>query len=113
MSLALNGTEGVTYNDGTQQSSAPGGKNLIINGDMMIDQRNAGASVTPTNGGLGIDRWQFGLTQASKFTAQQSSDAPTGFSHSMVLTSSSYSFVQTLLSCEIFSLIIELGYSEA
>jgi uncharacterized protein (DUF39 family) len=35
MSLALNGTNGVTYNDGTLQSSAPVGKNLIINGDMQ------------------------------------------------------------------------------
>jgi hypothetical protein len=50
MSLLLNGTDGVTYNDGTLQSSAPVGRNRIINGNMTIDQRNAGASVTPTNG---------------------------------------------------------------
>jgi hypothetical protein len=31
-------------------SSSFGFKNRIINGAMVIDQRNAGASVTPTNG---------------------------------------------------------------
>jgi len=36
-----------------------GFKNRIINGDMRIDQRNAGASYTATTGGLryGVDRW--------------------------------------------------------
>ena len=36
-----------------------GFKNRIINGDMRIDQRNAGASQTLTSGGLySVDRWQ-------------------------------------------------------
>lgn len=38
MSIAINGTDGITYNDGSLQASAPVGKNLIINGDMTIDQ---------------------------------------------------------------------------
>ena len=46
-------------------------RNRIINGAMVIDQRNAGASVTPTNGQYLIDRWAGGLTQASKYTVQQ------------------------------------------
>lgn len=66
-----------------------GFKNRIINGAMMIDQRNAGASVTPTNGQYLVDRWYAGLTQASKFTVQQSSTAPTGFTKSLLVTSSS------------------------
>jgi hypothetical protein len=66
-----------------------GFKNRIINGAMVIDQRNAGASVTPANNGYCVDRWKFGLTQASKLTAQQSSTAPAGFSNSLLITSSS------------------------
>ena len=64
-------------------------KNRIINGAMVIDQRNAGASVTPTNGAYTLDRWQFQVSQASKLTAQRSSVAPTGFSNSLLVTSSS------------------------
>jgi len=72
-----------------------GFKNRIINGAMVIDQRNAGASVTPTNGQYLVDRFFAGLTQASKFTAQQSSTAPAGFSKSLLITSSSTYTVQT------------------
>lgn len=67
-------------------------KNRIINGAMVIDQRNAGASVTPTNGQFTLDRWKAQLTQASKFSVQQSSTAPTGFTNSLLVTSlSAYS----------------------
>ena len=64
-------------------------KNRIINGDMRTDQRNAGASVTPANNDYLVDRWQAGLSQSSKYTAQQSTTAPTGFSNSLKITSSS------------------------
>ena len=67
-------------------------KNRIINGAMVIDQRNAGASVTPTNAQYVLDRWKGGLTQSSKFSLQQSTTAPTGFSNSLLATSlSAYS----------------------
>ena len=69
-------------------------RNRIINGDMRVDQRNAGASVTPTNGQFSVDRWFYQVTQASKLTAQQSSTSATGFSNSILTTSSSaYSIV--------------------
>ena len=90
---------GLTFNDNTtQNTSAYGGgfafRNRIINGDMRIDQRNAGASVTPTDGAFVTDRWKFGVSQASKFTSQQSTTAPTGFTNSLLITSSSaYSIV--------------------
>ena len=45
-----------------------GFKNRIINGDMKIDQRNAGASVTPTDAQYVVDRFMGRLTQASKFS---------------------------------------------
>ena len=71
------------------QGSPFGFKNRIINGAMVIDQRNAGASVTPTNQQYGVDRWQYSLSQASKLTAQQSTTAPVGFTQSNLITSSS------------------------
>ena len=88
----LNGNVSVTGTLSTPNTF--GFKNRIINGGMVIDQRNAGASVTPTNGQYSVDRWQFQVSQASKLTAQHSSVAPTGFSKSLLVTSTStYSVV--------------------
>jgi hypothetical protein len=42
--------------------------NRIINGQMVLDQRNAGASVTPSNGQYLADRFQYQTSQASKFS---------------------------------------------
>lgn len=67
-------------------------KNRIINPGMVIDQRNAGASITPTNNQYTTDRWQFCSSQASKFTAQQNQGAvtlPAGFANYLGFTSSS------------------------
>jgi hypothetical protein len=61
-------------------------RNRLINGGMRIDQRHAGGSVTPTNTQYTIDRWAGTLTQASKFSMQQSTTAPAGFSHSLKMT---------------------------
>jgi len=69
--------------------SLQGFRNRIINGDMRIDQRNAGASVTPTNLQYCVDRFLFGLSQTSKLTAQQTTVAPSGFTNSFRITSSS------------------------
>jgi hypothetical protein len=72
-------------------------RNRIINGAMVIDQRNAGASVTPTNGQFSVDRWTCALTQASKFSIQQDAGAvtpPVGFTDYLGVTSlSAYSVV--------------------
>jgi len=66
-----------------------GFKNRIINGAMVIDQRNAGASVTQTTSVVyGVDRFFVQGSVTSKFTAQQSSTAPAGFTNSWLLTSS-------------------------
>jgi len=64
-----------------------GFKNRIINSAMVIDQRNAGASVTPTASTYTLDRWQCLLTQASKFSIQQSTTVPSGFKNSIAITS--------------------------
>jgi len=66
-----------------------GFKNRIINGAMMIDQRNSGSSVTANQAVYFVDRWTTFATQTSKATVQQSSTAPSGFSNSFVYTSSS------------------------
>jgi hypothetical protein len=69
--------------------------NRIINGAMVIDQRNAGASVTPTDGQYTLDRWQATLSQSSKFSVQQNAGAvtrPAGFVNYLGCTSlSAYS----------------------
>jgi hypothetical protein len=102
MSMILDGTNGATFNDGSLQAAAASPyvlKNRIINGDMVIDQRNAGASVTPANGAYTLDRWLVGATQTSKFTIQQNAGSvtpPTGFSNYLGITSSSaYSVIST------------------
>jgi hypothetical protein len=69
-------------------------RNRIINGDMVIDQRNAGASVTPGDGNFTLDRWKMSLAQASKLSVQRSTVASTGFVNSLLATSlSAYSLL--------------------
>lgn len=63
-----------------------GFKNRIINGAMMIDQRNAGASVVvANNNAYVVDRFRY-LNSAGSVTCQQSTTAPAGFSNSISLT---------------------------
>jgi hypothetical protein len=69
-------------------------KNRIINGAMVIDQRNAGASTTSaTNGGYTLDRWAIqNNAGSSKFTIQQNAGSvtpPTGFTNYLGVTSTS------------------------
>ena len=67
-------------------------KNRIINGAMVIDQRNAGASVTPANDAYTLDRWQVNISDSSKFTIQQNAGSvtpPAGFTNYLGVTSSS------------------------
>lgn len=67
-------------------------RNKIINGDMRIDQRNAGASITPTEWSYTVDRWNLEISQASKLAAQQNAGSvtpPTGYSHYLGIVSQS------------------------
>jgi hypothetical protein len=72
-----------------------GFRNRIINGAMVIDQRNAGASVTPTNDQYILDRYFARLSAASKYSVQQNAGSvtpPTGFTNYLGVTSlSAYS----------------------
>jgi len=72
------------------QAQYTGFKNRIINGAMVIDQRNAGASVTPANNAYLVDRWKASLTVSSKYSVQQNAGAvtpPTGFKNYLGVTS--------------------------
>jgi hypothetical protein len=87
----LSGTNGVTFPDSSLQAAAASPyvlKNRIINGDMRIDQRNNGASVS--NSGATtfyLDRWNVaGTTSAGVFSIQQVADAPSGFTYSAKMT---------------------------
>ena len=60
-------------------------KNRIINGAMVIDQRNSGAAVTAA-GVYTLDRWMAHENTDGAFTVQQVTTAPTGFSYSMKAT---------------------------
>jgi hypothetical protein len=64
-------------------------RNRIINGDMRIDQRNAGASVSLASSAYATDRFAWhDSNEAGKAvgTLQQVSDAPANFSYSLRLT---------------------------
>jgi len=67
-------------------------RNRIINGAMVIDQRNAGASVSSPDGLYILDRWIYQSTQNSKVTIQQNQNSvtpPAGFTYYSGITSSS------------------------
>jgi hypothetical protein len=60
-------------------------KNRIINGAMVIDQRNAGAAVT-TSSAFPVDRFFVFNSTDGAFSAQQDSSTPTGFVNSLKYT---------------------------
>jgi hypothetical protein len=102
--LTVTGTSTVSGNEtvtGTLVMGSSFKRNRIINGNMLIDQRNAGASVTPAIGvsTYTVDRWCTYQTQSSKFTIQQNAGSvtpPTGFTNYLGVTSSSaYSVIST------------------
>ena len=110
MSIILDGTSGITTpgetNTGNNTvsgnetitgtltasnfnaASTFGFKNRIINGAMVIDQRNAGAAVTidQTGGTYTLDRWYGRDDSPGAYSIQQVSDAPTGFKNSLKIT---------------------------
>ena len=89
MTLILSGTGGVTFNDSSVQDTAATGfgfKNRIINGQMVLDQRNAGASVVVGSGVFPVDRWFSVEDTDGALTAEQVEDVPAGFVHSLKIT---------------------------
>ena len=77
----------MTTSDGVSSSGLYGFKNRIINGAMVIDQRNAGASVTlDTNTRFIVDRFFAEDDSNATVTGVQSTTAPAGFINSMLFT---------------------------
>ena len=82
-------TGGITFADASTQSTGgyTGFRNRIINGAMMIDQRNAGASVTVDNAQVyTLDRFRAQDATDGAFSVQQVADAPAGFINSAKIT---------------------------
>jgi hypothetical protein len=86
-------TDSITDSSGgVLASSSSVFRNRLINSDMRIDQRNAGASFTPIDGQYLVDRFYVRMNQTSKFTAQQNAASvtpPVGFINYQGITSSS------------------------
>jgi hypothetical protein len=104
MTLIVDGTSGVTFNDSSLQGAAASPyvlKNRIINGDMRIDQRNAGASVATTTANAGVytlDRWFYYASQTNKYTVQQNAAAvtpPAGFTNYLGVTIAASTYTPT------------------
>jgi hypothetical protein len=94
MPVTINGNTGIQFPDSSLQAAAASPyvlKNRIINGDMRIDQRNAGASVAVNNSAVyTVDRWTaYNSNATSRFTAQQNAGSvtpPTGFKNYLGFT---------------------------
>ena len=73
----------VTINGATPTQYNTMGRNRIINGDMRIDQRNAGGSTTATAGIYTVDRFvYYSSGSSSNFSVQQNAGSvtpPAGF----------------------------------
>jgi hypothetical protein len=99
-----------------------GFKNRIINGAMMIDQRNGGTEINPAAASTYyLDRWRVSSSQASKFKIGQNAGSvtpPAGYSNYMGCTSLS---AYTPLTTEEFSVeqfieannAVDLGWGAA
>jgi hypothetical protein len=81
---------------------------------MVIDQRNAGASVTPADQQYTLDRWVYIADQASKCTIEQTISgvsAPAGFSNYLGVTSTA---ATTITTSQVFGVVQRIeGYNMA
>jgi len=96
MTTIINGSSpSITFSDGSAQTSATRPfLNRIINGAMVIDQRNAGASFSSSSNGVySLDRWyNQNNTGGTRFSVQQDAGAvtpPAGFTDYLGVTTAS------------------------
>jgi hypothetical protein len=92
MPITIDGTNGITQAGEFNSDSSFGFKNRIINGAMVIDQRNAGASVTANDSVFPVDRFFYYAYVNGKGTLQQNAGSvttPTGFKKYLGFTSTS------------------------
>jgi len=97
--VTIDANQNATFASSVNAPNTFGFKNRIINGAMVIDQRNAGASITASTSALfSVDRWQTYSSPSSKFTVQQTPSATetgyatrvgAGFTNYLACTSSS------------------------
>ena len=118
LNIQTNGTNAITVSsaqtvaingNNISADNSLGFRNRIINGDMGIAQRTSSSTANVISNSTlrydTVDRWGYWAEAASKFTVSQSSTAPTGFSTSALITSSTalsvgagtfYSFAQRI-----------------
>ena len=79
----------MTTSDGVSSSGLYGFKNRIINGAMVIDQRNAGASLAISSiWQYSVDRFNGSVYSGGtgRYSLQQSTTVPAGFTNSLKMT---------------------------
>jgi hypothetical protein len=87
-----NGTSNAVLYGVAAPTGSMGFRNRILNGGMVIDQRNAGASITANDDTYAVDRFKTAASQSSKLTAQRNAGSvtpPAGFPNYLGYTSSS------------------------
>ena len=96
MTMQINGTSGLVFNDASTQNTAATGfgfKNRIINGNFAINQRGFSGNITTLGGGqYTLDRWFGQASQSDKFSVSQNAGSvtpPVGFSNYLGITSTS------------------------
>ena len=91
--ISFDANNNATFSGNVAPSVNPTMRNRIINGAMVIDQRNAGASVTQNTSGIyTVDRWAAYGSANAKFTVQRNAGSvtpPAGFTNYAGCTSSS------------------------
>jgi len=113
---SINGSSGNLTVTGTMVAgSSYAWRNKFINGDMRIDQRNAGAATANTINGYTVDRWIVGQTTTGKLIAQRNAGSvtpPSGFSNYLGVTSQSAYSVLTGDIYRIYQLIEGFNVSD-
>jgi hypothetical protein len=91
--VTVNTTQNATFAQTANLPNTFGFKNRIINGAMVIDQRNAGASVSGTSAVYTVDRWAVqNNSGAARFNVQQNVNSvtpPAGYKYYLGVTSTS------------------------
>ena len=89
--VTIDASQNVTFANSANLPNTFGFKNRIINGAMVIDQRNSGAEVNPAvSFDYYLDRWFIKSQQSGKFKIGQNAGAvtpPTGFIKYLGITS--------------------------
>jgi len=86
MSMILDGSNGVTFNDSSLQGAAASPyvvKNRLINGSMQVWQRGTTFTFGSASNTYTTDRWWGVCNTASGETVSQSTNVPSGFQYSL------------------------------